>query len=116
MRRNPKIYISKGETKMEENRTFDEFEAMDSVEDTDEETLENSGKKKGVFGKVLIGAGILTGVGVGAYLIKNRKKIKENRERRRIEELRAKGYYIREPGVYEACEDVDTETEESFEE
>lgn len=83
---------------MDENKTFDEFEGMDNTEGTYEDSYENSGKKKGAFTKLLIGAGVLTGVGVGAYLIKNRKKIKENRKRRRIEELRAEGYYICEPG------------------
>lgn len=101
---------------MDENRTFDEIEAMDDMEVTDEETFENSGKKKGVFGKVLIGAGILTGVGVGAYLIKNRKKIEENRKRRRIEELRAEGYYIREPKSTSVDETIDCDFEESSEE
>lgn len=96
-----------------EERTFDEIEVND-MEATDEETSENSGMSG--LKKLLVGAGVIGGVGVAAYLIKNRKKIKENRKRRRIEELRAEGYYICEPGAVGSNYVDDTESEESSDE
>ena len=90
-----------------EERTYDEIDVIDEMETTEEETSDCSGKKNGTMRKLLVGTGIVAGVGVAAYLIKNRKKIKENRKRRRIDELRAEGYYIEEPNArsYSVTED-----------
>lgn len=99
-----------------EDKIYDaEFEVMNDMEVTDEETSENS-EKNDLMKKFLIIAGSAIGVGVGAYLIKNRKKIKENRKQRRIEELRKEGYYICKPEELHAIEAEEIESDDSSDE
>ena len=83
---------------MDENMTV--FEENENLEVAENENCEDSGK--GILGKILVGAVIAAGAGVGAALYKNRDKL----EQRRIAKLEKKGYR-----VFKAAEIVEEEVE-----
>lgn len=71
-----------------------EFEEVEDVEVTTLEPEETNSRVGGTVVKVLLGLGIAAGAG---WVIKNRKKLKERREAKKIADLEKAGYVVSLP-------------------
>lgn len=81
-----------------------EVEEVDGVEVITLEPEESNGSVGGTVVKVLLGLGAAAGAG---WLIKNRKKLKERREAKKIADLEKAGYVVSLPYEQLANEVVD---------
>lgn len=81
------------------------------VEETMYEPEEDCEESNGIGGKILVGVGVVaTGV-VTTLVIKNRDKIKEKLEERKIAKLQKKGYVVYKIEDDENCEEGICEVE-----
>ena len=89
---------------MNEEIMENEIVETEDVENYEEPETES----KGHIGTIAIGAIVAVGLGAAALLYKNKEKLKERNDRRKIEKLRKKGWIVSWPE-----EDIESITEDT---